>query len=479
MGYGAPSASVVAATAGSRGEADLGRWVSGWGQARGRLLVRPIILEPERRPDSALWRPFASMADPSQDVLEVVRGEGVWVWDSAGSRYLDGSSSLWYANVGHGRAEISRAIMAQLSRLETFHIFGAFTNRPAELLAERISSMSPAVGSKVFLTSGGGDSIETAVKLARLFHAVRGEPSRRYVISRTHGYHGTHGIGTSILGMPYWEEFGPLVETTRRIPWDSLGALKAEINALGSENIAAFVFEPVIGSGGVRIPPEGYLESVCRICYEHGIVTIADAVIGGFGRLGNWLAVERWGLQPDLIVFAKGVTSGYLPLGGVVVSPTVAEPFYENPETLFAHGATYSGHATCCAAALANLDLLATDGLVFRAAELEKPFHERLRTLETHPLVSEVRGGVGLMAAVALRQDALETFPDIARDFWLAARGAGVLTRALVDGVAVAPPLIVTDADQEFITDRLAHALHQISSKTAAWPRRAPDVTKA
>lgn len=381
---------------------------------------------------------------------------------------MDGSSSLWYANVGHGRTDIAKAVVDQLSRLEAFHTFGSFTNQPAEILAQRISAVAPLQGSKVFLTSGGGDSIETAVKLARLFHGLQGEPSRRYVISRTNAYHGTHGIGTSILGLPYRDEFGPLVEHTRLVPWNSSIALQAEVEELGARNVAAFVFEPVIGSGGVRVPPDGYLEEVCRICRDYGILTIADAVIGGFGRLGSWLAVERWGLQPDMIVFAKGVTSGYLPLGGVVVSPAIAEPFYEQRRAMFAHGTTYSGHPTCCAAAIANLDALASDGLVYRAAELETRFYERLKTLESHLLVSEVRGGVGLMAAIILRPDAVDRFPNLARDFWLAARRAGILTRAVTGGVAVAPPLIVSDDDQEFIVDRLARALDELNSLTLA-----------
>ena len=419
---------------------------------------------PGARRSSSLWRPFADMTTGNDDVLEIARGEGVWLWDTSGNRYLDGASSLWYANIGHGRVEIADAIAKQLSRMETFHTFGEFTNGPAEQLADRIASLSPSDGSRVFLTSGGGDAIETAVKLARLFHAVRGEPSRHFVISRTNGYHGTHGIGTSIMGMPFTDGFGPLVEETTRVPWDSADALEAEIGRLGAERVAAFVFEPVIASGGVRVPPDGYLERICEICRRHGVLAIADTVVNAFGRLGTWLGVERWNLQPDMIVFAKGVTSGYLPLGGVIVAPRVADPFFDEGGATFPHGITYSGHATCCAAALANLELLAADDLVFRARELEAPFHARLAGLETHPLVGEVRGGVGLMAAVALGADALADAPSLAHAFWLEARRQGVFTRALFDGVAVAPPLIVTDADQEFIVHRLGSALDVVAT---------------
>jgi putrescine---pyruvate transaminase len=395
----------------------------------------------------------------------LVRGEGVFVWDDQGRRYLDGSSSLWYANVGHGRTEITDAIKTQLAELESFHTFGDSTNRPARELAERLAALAPQQGSKVFLTNGGGDSIETATKLARLWHRLRGEPERQHLISRTGGYHGTHGIGTSILGMPYKDEFGPLVERTSRVQWDDPAALEAEIGRLGAESVAAFVFEPVIGSGGVLVPPPGYLTEVERICRDHGVLTIADVVIGGFGRLGTWLAVERFDLTPDLIVFAKGVTSGYLPLGGVIAAPNIAEPFWTAAGTrpTFAHGTTYSGHPTCCAAAIANLDLLAADGLVSRALDLESSFHQRLTELHSHNRVGEIRGGVGLMAAIALDPELVLSEPDVAQRLWSRAREAGLLTRWLRDGVALAPPLTIEEGHIEFALHTLASALDGIA----------------
>ena len=408
---------------------------------------------------SALWHPFADMGAVAGHEVVLVRGEGVFVWDDGGKRYLDGAASLWYANVGHGRREIADAIVAQLSELESFHVFGDLANRPALELAERIAGLAPEEGSKVFLTSGGGESIETATKLARNFHLVQGAPERRHLISREGGYHGTHGIGTSILGLPYKDEFGPLVEQTSQVDWDDPAALEAEIERLGAETVAAFVFEPVIGSGGVLPPPAGYLEAVTEICRRHGVLTIADSVIGGFGRLGTWLGVERFDLRPDLIVLAKGITSGYLPLGGVVVSPRVVEPFWGAPGRVFAHGSTYAGHPACCAAGLANLDLLAAHDLVGRARELETPFHRALSELCSHALVGEVRGGVGLMAAVALAPDVLEREPDAPRRLWLAARDAGLLTRSLRDGVALAPPLVVEDEHVELAVDALGTAL--------------------
>lgn len=408
---------------------------------------------------TSLWHPFADMSAVDGAELVLVRGEGVFVWDEHGRRYLDGSSSLWYANVGHGRREIADAVAGQLAALDAYHVFGDVANRPALELAERLAGLAPRPGSKVFLTSGGGEAIETAAKLARLVHRVRGEPERRQLISRTAGYHGTHGIGTSILGLPYKDEFGPLVQETSQVAWDDPQALEAEIERLGAANVAAFVFEPVIGSGGVLVPPEGYLQAVAGICRRHGVLTVADSVIGGFGRLGTWLGVERFDLEPDLIVFAKGVTSGYLPLGGVIAAPAVAEPFWKAPGRSFAHGATYAGHPACCAAALANLDLLAADDLVGRARRVEASFHERLCRLEGHDLVAEVRGGVGLMAAVALEPELVERDADAPRRLWRGAREAGLLTRSLRDGVGLAPPLVVEDEHVELALQALEAAL--------------------
>jgi putrescine---pyruvate transaminase len=412
---------------------------------------------------SALWHPFADMRATDGNEVVIVRGEGVFVWDEEGTRYVDGSSSLWYANVGHGNREIAEAISAQLAELETFHVFGDFTNRPARALSERLGALAPQAGSKVFLTSGGGDSIETAVKLARLYHAACGEPSRQHLISRTNGYHGTHGIGTSILGMPFKDGFGSLVDQSTQVAWDSLDALEREIARIGPANVAAFVFEPVIGSGGVHLPPPGYLDGVQELCRRHGILTIADAVIAGFGRLGGWFGVERFGLMPDLIVFAKGVTSGYLPLGGVIAAPHVAAPFWSEPGGSFAHGATYSGHATCCAAALANLRVLERDGLVFRAKLVEGWFAEQIGALASHPLVGEVRAGIGLMAGVALDAELIQREPATASRFWSLARSSGVLTRGLFDGVAVAPPLVIEDDEIALIVDGLGAALDALA----------------
>jgi adenosylmethionine-8-amino-7-oxononanoate aminotransferase len=357
---------------------------------------------------------------------------------------LDGSASLWYVNVGHGRSEIADAVRAQMGRLETYQAFGDFANEPALELCKRLSDLAPMDDARVFLTTGGGESIDTAAKLARQYWAVQGRPERVHLISRQAAYHGTNGFGTSLGGIEANRAgFGPLMADTSTVPFDSLEALEEKIHELGRDRVAAFFVEPVIGAGGVYPPPDGYMEGVAAICAETDVLLIVDSVICAFGRLGSWFGVERWSLEPDMIVFAKGVTSGYLPLGGVVISARVAEPFWSEPGRAFRHGATYSGHASCCAAALANLDLLDRENLVARGAELETTLLDALTPFAEHPLISEVRGGTGLMAAIELHPDAIGqgiTPLHVAT----ALRDRGIIARGLARAIAFAPPLTIT-----------------------------------
>jgi len=280
--------------------------------------------------DSRLWHPFADMGRVRHNELVIERGEDVWVWDSEGNRYLDATASLWYANIGHGRTEIAEAIAEQLSRLEAYSAFGDFASPPALELADALAERAP-MPSRVFLGSGGGDAIDTAAKLARRYFAELQEPERTVLVSRTAGYHGTHGFGTAIAGIPANRDgFGPLLET-EVVQHDSLEAIHEAVDRVGAARIAAVFVEPVIGAGGVYPPAEGYIEGVAELCRDTGILLVIDAVICGFGRLGTWFGIERWDVQPDMITFAKGVTSGYLPLGGVMVSERVAEPFWRTP----------------------------------------------------------------------------------------------------------------------------------------------------
>jgi putrescine aminotransferase len=271
--------------------------------------------------NTRLWHPYADMTTVLGHELLIDHAEGVWLWDERGRRYLDATSSLWYANIGHGRERMASAIAEQVRRLDVYSIFNDFTNGPAETLAHRLSALAPVDDARVFLGTGGGDGIESAAKLARLHFAVAGQPERIHVIGRRQGFHGAFAFGTSIGGIDAnSRDFGPLIEACSHVAHDSIAALEQEIERVGAERVAAFFCEPIIGAGGVLLPPAGYLEQASRLCREHGILFVADEVICAFGRLGQWFGVERWGVRPDMIVFAKGVTSGYLPLGGVVGS---------------------------------------------------------------------------------------------------------------------------------------------------------------
>ncbi len=414
------------------------------------------------QPANRFWHPFSDMAAVDGAELVISRAEGVWLWDDTGKRYLDGTASLWYANIGHGRKEMAEAVSGQIQTLEAYSTFADLANEPAIELSEKLASVAPVADARIFLTSGGGDSIDTAAKLARTYWAETGHEDRMHIIGRTNGYHGTHGYGTSVAGIEANRVgWGPLMEGVSIVPHDSVEALEAEIQRVGPGRVAAFVAEPVIGAGGVYPPPEGYLEGVAEVCKRHGVLLIADSVICGFGRLGSWFGVERWGVEPDMIVFAKGVTSGYLPLGGVVVSGEVAEPFWsEAGRRTFRHGATYAGHPTCCAAALKNIEILEREALLTRGRDLEEDLLAALSPLEDNEQVAEVRGGVGLLAAVELSPEVLERNPKAPVEIHKRARESGVLVRPIGKGVAVSPPLTVEKQQLGMIGETLAEALN-------------------
>jgi adenosylmethionine-8-amino-7-oxononanoate aminotransferase len=393
--------------------------------------------------------------------LVLDRGDGVHVWDEDGRRYIDATAGLWYCNVGFGRAEIADAAAAQLGRLSTYSTFGDVSNRPAIELAERVADLSPDPDDKVFFTSGGSDSIDTAAKMARRYWQLLGQTDRTMFITREHAYHGMHVAGTSLAGIgANASGYGTLVADVARVAWDSPDALRDAIDVATPERVAAFFCEPVIGAGGVFAPPEGYLERVRSICREAGVLFVADEVITGFGRMGDWFASNRLDLQPDLITCAKGITSGYLPMGAVVASPRVAEPFWNGTAGLWRHGYTYSGHATVAAAALANLDILEREALPKRALELEADLADALMQLAAHPIVDEVRAGNGVLAAVQLSTQAIREDATLPARAVRACRDAGVMTRTLATGgLQVSPALVIDRAELAELRDGFGEAL--------------------
>ena len=409
--------------------------------------------------DTAFWHPFAPMGAVRHAEFVIARGEDVWLFDEHGSRYLDATASLWCVNAGHGRAEIVEAVAAQMRELATYQTFGDFANPPARELSRRLAALAPMPGAKVFLASGGGDAIDTAAKMSREYFARTGEPERTVLISREYAYHGTHGFGTSLGGMPANRLAAPFVPDVVRVAYDDPAALEKEIELIGRERVAAFFVEPVIGAGGVLPPPPGYIEQTRDICSRHGVLFVVDSVICGFGRLGDWFGVDRFGVVPDLVVFAKGVTSGYLPLGGVVVHERVAAPFWEPGAPAFRHGATYAGHPTVCAAALANLDVLADEGLLKRAGSLETTLLAALRSLGDHPLVAEVRGGTGVLGALEFDPERLAAEPGLPAAVARHARERGVLIRPMISTVAFSPPLTLTDDHLDLLTAAVRGAL--------------------
>jgi putrescine---pyruvate transaminase len=399
----------------------------------------------------ALWNGFANMSSLAGHAVTIVRGEGSTVFDDGGRPYLDALASLWYCNVGHGRAELADAAATQMRQLAAYQTFEPFSNQPAEALARRIVDLAPLPGAKVFLTPGGGsDAVDTAAKLARSYWRALGQESKQVTIARSHAYHGMNAYGTSLGGIPAnTDPFVPMVSHVEHVAWDDAPALEKAIETAGAGRVAAFFCEPVIGAGGVYPPPEGYLASVREICRRHDVLFIADEVITGFGRTGAWLASERFGLDPDLITTAKGLSSGYAPIGAVIASARVAEPFWRPGSTeIFRHGYTYSAHPTACAVASANLDLIEREQLVARVAGLEPVLARALAPLAGHDLVGEVRAGTGLLAAVEIAESARAADPGIGPRLVADIRERGVITR-LLRGIAlqISPPFVITEAE--------------------------------
>ena len=356
------------------------------------------------------WHPFADMGlVDERGELVLDRAEGVQIWDEQGRRYLDACAGLWYCNVGYGWNEIADAAAAQIRRLPAYSAYADLATRPVVELADRITALSPLEDARLFLASGGAEAIEAAAKLTRRYFSLTGQPDRTVLISRQRAYHGMGAFGTSLAGADVFREgIESPVGGTVQVEWDSADALRDAIDSVGAERVAAFFCEPVIGAGGVLAPPPGYLAEVRQICRDAGCLFVADEVITSFGRLGHWFASERFGLDPDLITFAKGSTSGYLPLGGVLVAGRVAEPFWKpGGGVIFRHGYTYSGHSATAAASHANLDIIEREGLIARGLELESELAEALAPLADHALVSEIRSGTGVMAAVQLADPAL------------------------------------------------------------------------
>jgi putrescine aminotransferase len=395
----------------------------------------------------------------------IVKAEGVYLYDSEGQRILDGMAGLWCVNLGYGRRELADAAYRQMLELPYYNSFFQTAHPPAIELSKRLVDLTPPQFNHVFFTGSGSEGNDTVVRLVRRYWDLLGQPERKVIISRNNAYHGSTMAGASLGGMAFMHEQGglpiPDIVHVAQPYWYGEGGdlspaefglkaaqtLEQKILELGPQRIAAFIGEPIQGAGGVIIPPDSYWPEIQKICDRYGILLVADEVICGFGRTGYWFGSDRYGIRPDLMTIAKGLSSGYLPIGGVMVADRVADVLIDKGGE-FAHGFTYSGHPVACAVASANLDLLQQENLVSRTRDEMGPYlASKWRELAEHPLVGEARS-VGLIGAIELVRDkASRRFFDnrgevgtICRDFCFQ---NGLIMRAVRDTMIVSPPLVI------------------------------------
>ncbi|HEY2219859.1 MAG TPA: aspartate aminotransferase family protein [Gaiellaceae bacterium] len=413
-----------------------------------------------------------SFAGPS---LLLVRGEGSSYFDAEGREYLDALGGIQLCEIGHGRAELAEVAATQMAELEYAPMFWNFGNERAAELAHRLVELAPDGIEEVFFTNGGSESCESAIKMARLYHHNRGEPERTFILSLSHSYHGmTYGAlsasGLSGLKVGVGELPGGFYHLTTPYPYrghsfdECLRELEETIDRLGTGKIAAFIGEPVLTVGGVIVPPPEYWRAVTQLCREHGILLIADEVVTAFGRLGEWFASPSWGMTPDLIATAKGLTSGYLPLGAVLATREVGETL-RTAESGFMHGYTYCGHPVACAVALKNLEIIEREELGANAGRVGEHLLEGLRSLLELPVVGDVRGA-GLLASVELVADKQSRAPIEVRRQEIADRVRDeqrVIVRSIYQNVILAPCLILTEQE----ADRIVEALQDVLATTA------------
>lgn len=415
------------------------------------------------------------LAGAVADRVVITSGDGCRLTDAAGREYLDATGGLWLAQVGHGRAELAEVAAAQMRQIEYFTSFWEFTNEPSIRLAEKLLSIAPDSVGKVFFTSGGSEGDDAAIKMARFYFHRLGQTERNWILSRRDAYHGIAFGGGSATGVPvYRDGFGPLVphfhHLTPAWPYRSelfggqdptaflIAELEAAIEQIGPQKIAAFIGEPVMGVAGMLVPPEDYWPRVQEVLRRHGILLILDEVVTAYGRIGEWFAATHYGLQPDIIVTAKGISSGYVPLGANLVSDELAQTV--SSDTGFPLGYTYNGHPTACAVGLANLEIIEREGLLEAARHTGEYLLRRLRELEDIELVGEVRG-IGMMFGIELVTDRGTRaplplppmpLPDVLR------RETGVIVRNCGHSLVLSPPLVLSRDE----ADRIVEALRSV-----------------
>ncbi len=439
------------------------------------------------------WHPQTDMAELNARGARVwVSGDGVWLTDSEGARLIDGMSGLWCVNVGYGRREIADAVHEQMCRLPYYNTFFQCTHTAAAEFSQALSEVMPDGFSRVFFANSGSEANDTVFRLARVYWDVMGKPKKKTFIARKNGYHGSSVASASLggmsamhaqsglpiegvhhIGQPYWFGEAEPGESPHEFGLRRARELERAIDRIGEDRVCAFVAEPIQGAGGVVIPPESYWPEVARICAEREILLVADEVICGFGRTGSWWGSETFSIRPDLMPIAKGMTSGYIPMGGVLVSDRVAEAVYAGAGE-FVHGYTYSGHPAACAAGLANLRILREERLVERVRDDIGPYLQaRWLALGDHPLVGEARM-VGLIGALELVRDKSrrQRFPEEGKT-GLEAREIslrhGLVMRATRDTLLISPPFCLTHEEADLIVARARATLDELlAAKHAA-----------
>lgn len=419
------------------------------------------------------------------NALVIERGEGVWLYTADGQKILDGMAGLWNVNAGYGREVLAKAAYDQMIIMSFTSNFSGMTNLPSIQLAEKLAGFAYEGLNTTFFTSGGSEANDSAFKTARYYWKRKGKPTKYKVIARKGSYHGVTLAATFATGLEkYQTMFGPAVDGFVHIPapnpyrfegeiktGETVGqaaarALEEAILREGADTVAAFIAEPVMGVGGVIVPPEDYFPLVRAICDKYEILFIADEVITGFGRTGEWFALKHWGVKPDILSFAKAITSGYAQLGGIQLSDEIRETMESAPDTeAWMHGYTYSGHAMACAVGLKNLELMEEENFPARAKELGKRLFEGLNTLKEFGFVGDVRG-LGLVCGVEIVSDktAKTADPALAMKIFKAAQERGLRTRPLGNVLAFAPPLSINEEEVDEIVQRLGAAMDSMSS---------------
>jgi putrescine aminotransferase len=411
----------------------------------------------------------------------ITHAKGVYLFDADGHRILDGMAGLWCVNLGYGRTELIDAAAAQMHQLAYYNNFFNTSHPPAIELAQRLAQLAPQSMRRVFFTNSGSEANDTVVRMVRRYWELRGQPARNIIISRKNAYHGSTIASGSLGGMAAMHAQGglpiPDIEHIEQPYWYALGGsmnpdefglraanwLRSRIEAIGTERIAAFIAEPIQGAGGVIVPPDSYWPAIGRICREFGILLVADEVICGFGRLGHWFGSQYYGIEADLLSFAKGLSSGYLPIGGVMLADSVADVLIEQGGE-FHHGFTSSGHPTCAALAIENIDILHRERIIERVRDDTGPyFQSRLRELLNHDLVGEVRG-VGMMAAIQLcaNKERRTPFAQVGAAGLLCRDHSfrlGLVMRAVDDSMILSPPLIISHEEIDELLDKAHSAL--------------------